>query len=81
MKRNAFATSFPFININAFAKLVKFIGSASLIITEIVQMNTNVKLFENHDPVHHINSASIVRGPGRIKTYYVKMLLHYKKGL
>ena len=75
MKRKASATSFPFININAFAKLVKFIGSAPLIITEIVKMNTNVKPFENHDPVHHINSATIIGRPGSIKTYYVKMMI------
>ena len=74
MKRKAFATSFSFININAFAKLVKFIGGTSFIIAEIMQVNTNAKLFENHDPVHHINGSSIIGWPGSIKTYYVEMM-------
>jgi hypothetical protein len=53
---------------NAFAKLVQFIGHASFIIAEVMKMNTNAKFLQHHDPVHHINGAAVICGPWHIKT-------------
>jgi hypothetical protein len=60
---------FPLIYVNAFAKLVQFVGCAPVVVAEIVKMNPDAEVMKHPDAVHHINGSTIIGGPWHIQAY------------
>ena len=69
----------PGVNINRFTKLIQLIGSASFIVTEIVEVNQYAQLMKCFDAIHHVNRAAIICRPWHIQTHDMKVTIHSDK--